>query len=59
MRDVSSLIGRTLSHYQIVDEIGSGGIGVLLHEMLTGRLPVRGGTGIDTMHAILHDQVPA
>jgi eukaryotic-like serine/threonine-protein kinase len=34
-------------------------LGVLLHEMLTGRPPFRGGTGIDTMHAILHDTVPA
>ncbi|MBZ5560013.1 MAG: protein kinase [Acidobacteriia bacterium] len=33
--------------------------GVLLHEMLTGRPPFRGNTGIDTMHAILHSPVPA
>ena len=33
--------------------------GVLLHEMLTGRPPFRGSTGIDTMHAILHSPVPA
>ena len=32
--------------------------GVLLHEMLTGRPPFCGHTGIDTMHAILHDPVP-
>ena len=32
--------------------------GILLHEMLTGRPPFRGNTGIDTMHAILHDPVP-
>lgn len=32
--------------------------GVLLHEMLTGRPPFRGNTGIDTMHAILHDPAP-
>ena len=32
--------------------------GVLLHEMLTARPPFRGKTGIDTMHAILHDPVP-
>jgi serine/threonine protein kinase/tetratricopeptide (TPR) repeat protein len=32
--------------------------GVLLHEMLTGRPPFRGNTGIDTMHAILHNPVP-
>jgi tetratricopeptide (TPR) repeat protein/TolB-like protein len=33
--------------------------GVLLHEMLTGRPPFRGATGLDTMHAILHDPVAA
>jgi tetratricopeptide (TPR) repeat protein/TolB-like protein/predicted Ser/Thr protein kinase len=33
--------------------------GILLHEMLTGRPPFRGNTGIDTMHAILHGPVPA
>jgi eukaryotic-like serine/threonine-protein kinase len=33
--------------------------GIVLHEMLTGRPPFRGHTGIDTMHAILHDPVPA
>ena len=33
--------------------------GVLLHEMLTGRPPFRGNTAIDTMHAILHNPVPA
>jgi len=32
--------------------------GVLLHEMLTGRPPFRGHTGLDTMHAILHEPVP-
>src|SRR5438094_834483 len=32
--------------------------GLLLHEMLTGRPPFRGSTGIDTMHAIIHDPVP-
>jgi len=32
--------------------------GILVHEMLTGRPPFRGSTGIDTMHAILHDPVP-
>src|SRR5262249_46559730 len=32
--------------------------GIVLHEMLTGRPPFRGNTGIDTMHAILHDSVP-
>src|SRR5262249_31468650 len=32
--------------------------GIVLHEMLTGRPPFRGNTGIDTMHAILHDPVP-
>jgi tetratricopeptide (TPR) repeat protein/TolB-like protein/predicted Ser/Thr protein kinase len=32
--------------------------GIVLHEMLTGRPPFRGKTGIDTMHAILHDPVP-
>ena len=32
--------------------------GVLLHEMLTGRAPFAGRTGIDTMHAILHSPVP-
>jgi tetratricopeptide (TPR) repeat protein len=30
----------------------------MLHEMLTGRSPFKGGTGIDTMHAILHDPAP-
>ena len=32
--------------------------GVLLHEMLSGRPPFRGDTGVDTLHAILHDAVP-
>jgi tetratricopeptide (TPR) repeat protein len=32
--------------------------GILVYEMLTGRPPFRGNTGIDTMHAILHDPVP-
>ncbi|OLE83299.1 MAG: hypothetical protein AUF76_06720 [Acidobacteria bacterium 13_1_20CM_2_65_9] len=32
--------------------------GVLLHEMLAGRPPFKGHTGLDTMHAILHDPVP-
>jgi hypothetical protein len=32
--------------------------GLLLHEMLTGRPPFRASSGIDTMHAILHDPVP-
>jgi serine/threonine protein kinase/tetratricopeptide (TPR) repeat protein len=32
--------------------------GVLLHEMLSGRAPFRGNTGLDTLHAILHDPVP-
>src|SRR2546425_3994294 len=32
--------------------------GVLLHEMVTGRPPFKGNTGMDTMHAILHDPVP-
>jgi tetratricopeptide (TPR) repeat protein/TolB-like protein/predicted Ser/Thr protein kinase len=32
--------------------------GVMLHEMLSGRPPFRGDTGVDTLHAILHDPVP-
>jgi eukaryotic-like serine/threonine-protein kinase len=32
--------------------------GVLLHEMLSGRPPFHGDTGVDTLHAILHDPVP-
>src|SRR5207248_2703311 len=32
--------------------------GLLLHEMLSGRPPFRGDTGVDTLHAILHDPVP-
>ena len=32
--------------------------GILLYEMLTGRPPFRGKTGVDTMHAILHDPPP-
>ena len=33
-------------------------VGILLHEMLTGRSPFRGETPIDTMHAILHAPPP-
>jgi non-specific serine/threonine protein kinase len=32
--------------------------GVLLYECLTGRLPFRGETSIDTLHAILHEPPP-
>jgi len=32
--------------------------GVLLHEILSGRPPFRGNTGLDTLHSILHDPVP-
>ena len=32
--------------------------GVVVYEMLTGRPPFRGKTGVDTMHAILHDPPP-
>ncbi|HYM23432.1 MAG TPA: protein kinase, partial [Vicinamibacterales bacterium] len=32
--------------------------GILLYELLTGRPPFRGKTGVDTMHAILHDPPP-
>ncbi|MCA9720077.1 MAG: protein kinase, partial [Myxococcales bacterium] len=33
-------------------------LGVLLYEMLTGRLPFTGGTPLDTLVAILHDAPP-
>jgi serine/threonine protein kinase/tetratricopeptide (TPR) repeat protein len=33
-------------------------LGVVLHEALTGRLPFRRGTAVDTLHATLHDAAP-
>ena len=32
--------------------------GTILYELLTGRHPWRGGSPVDTMHAILHDEPP-
>ena len=33
--------------------------GIILHEMLTGRHPWPRGSAVDTLHAILHDELPA
>jgi tetratricopeptide (TPR) repeat protein/predicted Ser/Thr protein kinase len=33
--------------------------GIMLYEMLTGRLPFHGQSGLETLHAILHDPAPS
>jgi eukaryotic-like serine/threonine-protein kinase len=45
--------GRKVDHRSDVFSFG-----VMVHEMLSGRPPFRGDTGVDTLHAILHDPVP-
>ena len=34
-------------------------LGVVMYEMVAGRLPFRGKTSIDVMHGVIHDPVPA
>jgi serine/threonine-protein kinase len=33
-------------------------LGIVIYEMLTGRLPFRGKSSVEVMHAVLHDQPP-
>jgi serine/threonine protein kinase/tetratricopeptide (TPR) repeat protein len=33
-------------------------LGIVIYEMLTGRLPFRGKSSVDVMHAVMHDEPP-